>query len=153
MYGGGGPFWNNSNTRFRDVTDGTTNTVMVGERRGGLDDTVPGIANVTVSQAFWMGTGHSPALSSGYYRPNKCDRNTPQADLNGCVGNFSSWHPGGLNVVLMDGSVRFISENIDSADEADIDAIPSMTGSGRRDVYGIWQALCDINDGLVIGEF
>ena len=69
------------------------------------------------------------------------------------MGTFSSWHPGGLNVCLMDGSVRSISENIDSADEAAIDAIPSMRGGTRKNVYGVWQALCDINDGKIISGF
>lgn len=148
-----GPFSINSRTRLRDVTDGTTNVILLGERRGGLDAGIPWSSAITGSQTFWVGAFRYQTLSSAYYRPNKCDRDTPQADLDGCVGNFSSWHPGGMNACLMDGSVRFISENIDSADEAAIDAIPSMTGPGRKNVYGIWQALCDINDGMVIGEF
>lgn len=148
-----GPLFSNSRVRMRDVSDGLSNCLLIGERMGGVDEGIPSNGYFTASQTFWAGGVHFQTLSSAYYRPNKCDRDTPQADLDGCVGNFSSWHPGGLNVVLMDGSVRFISENIDSADETDIDAIPSMTGSGRRNVYGIWQALCDINDGMVIGEF
>ncbi|MEZ6122980.1 MAG: DUF1559 domain-containing protein [Planctomycetaceae bacterium] len=150
---GVGPLFSNSHVRFRDISDGTSATVLAGERRGGLNRSIPSYSIGTASQCFWAGIGNYPTLSSAYYRPNKCDLATPQSDLDGCVGNFSSWHPGGLNVCLMDGSVRFISENIESASEADLDALPSMTGPERRDVYGIWQALCDINDGMVIGEF
>ena len=150
---GGGPFWINSTIRMRNLTDGSSQTVAVSERRGGLDAPLPSLPTFTASQSFWFGGFNFLTLSSAYYRPNKCDQSTPQAELDGCVGNFSSWHPGGLNVCLMDGSVRFISEDIDSADEAAIDALPSMRGGERKNVYGIWQALCDINDGKVLSEF
>lgn len=51
----------------------------------------------------------------------------------------------------MDGSVRFISDTIDSADEAALDAIPNIQSPGN--VYGVWQAICVIDDGIVVGDY
>lgn len=148
-----GPFYLNSKTRLRDITDGTTNVVCISERQGNLPEGTPNSNHNFPSRAVWAGGNHYMAMGSGLLRINKCTTDSTPNELNVCVGGFSSLHSGGINACLLDGSVRFISENIDSASEAEIDAIPSMRGAARRSVYGIWQAICDINDGKVIGEF
>lgn len=149
---GVGPLYSNSNTALRDVLDGSSNTVLLGERRGDLTDSVPLSSFLTAGQTFWSyGSMHSHVLASAYFRPNKCNRKTPHADLDGCVGTFSSLHPGGLQMCLMDGSVRFISDTIDSADEATLDAIPNIRNPGKA--YGVWQAICVIDDGIVVGKY
>lgn len=149
---GVGPLFKNSRTQLRDVRDGSSNTVFVGERRGDLRTGVPLNQYYTPAQTFWgFAGGQYHVLASAYFRPNKCTLKTPQSELNGCLGTASSLHPGGLQVCLMDGSVRFVSDTIDSADEATLDAIPSIRSPGN--VYGVWQAICVIDDGIVVGEY
>lgn len=81
---GAGMFGYNRATRFRDVTDGLSNTFMVGEA-----DEVP-----------WASGRQS-------IRPF-----TDKPYIKGRDG-FSGNHPGGTQFLLGDGSVRFVSENID----------------------------------------
>lgn len=70
--------------RLADITDGTSNTLLVGEVTGGsIPWTKPEDVDVTQHAAI----------------------NEP--------GGFSSPHPGGAQFLLGDGSVRFISEHID----------------------------------------
>lgn len=148
---GVGPLFSNSQIRVSDVLDGTSNTVLLGERRGDITVGVPFNQYVTPSQTFWAGGGNYFTLSSAYFRPNKCNRRTPQTSLDGCVGTFSSLHSGGLQMCLIDGSVRFIADTIESIDESTLDAISSIRSPGNS--YGIWQAICVIDDGMVIKEF
>ncbi len=56
-----------------------------------------------------------------------------------------SRHPGGINAVLADGSVRFINQTIDTGNVA---ATPPTPTSGSRTPYGAWGALGskDAND-------
>lgn len=54
-----------------------------------------------------------------------------------------SYHPGGAHVVLLDGQVRFVGENIDTGDLSTGDLL-ALTG---RSPYGVWGALGSIAGG------
>lgn len=72
-----------------------------------------------------------------------------EADSHWAGGMFppSSRHTGGVQVALADGSVRFISENIDAGDQG---ALEVAVGPSP---YGIWGALGTMAGGEVLGEF
>lgn len=59
----------------------------------------------------------------------------------------SSFHTGGAQFLMTDGSVRFITENIDSGN------LGVATTRGATSPYGIWGALGTRSGGEVIGEF
>lgn len=59
----------------------------------------------------------------------------------------SSYHPGGVNCVMMDGSVQFISETIDSGNLA----APQPGNRGGRSPYGVWGALGSMAGGEAVG--
>lgn len=104
-----------SNSRIRDVRDGTTNTVMIAE---GTRDVKNGIAN-TWGYSKWVGNGIDFAASEGINFWICCPWwGTPDTSTD--AGRTRNWgapgsaHTGGLQVALGDASVRFISENIDN---------------------------------------
>lgn len=84
---GAGVFGYNRKTRFADITDGTSNTIAITEAS---DDFGP-----------WAQGGRSTLRGL-----------TEEPYINGPDG-IGSPFPGGMNAGLTDGSVRFISENID----------------------------------------
>jgi prepilin-type N-terminal cleavage/methylation domain-containing protein/prepilin-type processing-associated H-X9-DG protein len=113
-----GMFYVFSKTRFADVTDGTSNTLMGGEIMV-IKDT-----NVHDLRGRYYNTWQGNNLFSTLYPPNTPvgDRsnyciNTREAPCQGLtatsvVQSVRSFHPGGGNFLLGDGSVRFITNNI-----------------------------------------
>ena len=71
---------------FNDITDGTSNTICVVERKTGVNWMDP-LAEITFEEA--------------------CE------GINGKDCKVGSRHTGGINVAMFDGSVRFISQTID----------------------------------------
>ena len=140
-----GVFFAESATRIQDVTDGTSNTLALGER------TAFG-ANLQndASWPSWCGPGGGGAMNT--VSSAVSDKlNHPTSN-----GAFSSQHPGGAVFGFIDGSVRFISETIRS-DSAGL--ATGNTGNpadflqaASQGRVGIYQLLGAMNDGQPIGD-
>ena len=64
-------------------------------------------------------------------------------DWNSVMWAATSYHPGGVNAVFLDGSVRFISDTIDTGNLA----LPPVASGPSP--YGVWGALGSKNGGEV----
>lgn len=114
---GDGVFYHNSRLSFRDIRDGLSQTFIVGER------------GVKEQQFYstWVGVfptaEHSPARVVGVAA-------SPPNSASDEPHNFSSHHPAGTHFLLGDGSVRLISEYIET---------------------NAYHALCTRNGGEIVG--
>jgi prepilin-type N-terminal cleavage/methylation domain-containing protein len=128
-----GIFYPLSKTKLTDITDGTSNTVMLGEIRLQRDG-IPaeGIGNVVCGSPHdlrgrYHNTFHGNATFTTMRSPNTpvgdaCQycAGTTNVPCRACVSSNEeiharSWHAGGVQAALADGSVRFISDNINQA--------------------------------------
>jgi len=111
--------------RIRDITDGTTNTIQVGEvasrnalyRRTTLIQPPDPEA---IAQQLAGGGAWADLFQGELWVNGRLQDGTPGVDGGPCAINCSnyrgaglySWHEGGAQILLCDGSARFISENV-----------------------------------------
>jgi prepilin-type N-terminal cleavage/methylation domain-containing protein len=120
----------NSGIRFADITDGSSNTLMIGERppannllygwqwAGAGDSPYFGAADVVLGVHERSGDFNNP---SDFFRPGEADDRANKHRL-----HFWSFHPGGAQWALADGSVRFIGYETDSALNGDTGGPPTI---------------------------
>jgi len=95
----------NSRVRYRDIRDGATYTILVGEKLS-YDDTQGWMSG---TRATLRNTG-SAIMEPPRQRGQSGLMKAPDKAI---VGGFGSYHAGGALFAFGDGSVRFISQNID----------------------------------------
>jgi prepilin-type N-terminal cleavage/methylation domain-containing protein/prepilin-type processing-associated H-X9-DG protein len=125
-------------TRITDITDGTSNTLLMSEIRlppgDGITDTRGDVMNDQGTP--WFMAINTPNSGIDYTLDcSNTDPTMPCGTQNGTVGqeiSARSKHPGGVNASFCDGSVTFISNGIN---------------------LSVWQALSTMNSGDIIGEY
>lgn len=110
-----GTFARNSRVGIRSFTDGLSNTMIVSEK------------------CFTSGAGIWPGVTDNAHEDDALTAGDHASRPNAGLGSFSSRHEKGIYVLIGDGSVRFVSESIDSK-------------PGGEDL-GMFQRLANIKDG------
>ncbi len=118
-----GIFYACSKTKFRDIIDGTSNTIMIGESY-----TDPEFVKDGQGMDYWY-------IGSPQADPCRCDGGTGGSEFSEVVGttiaqinairkapttsgylmelSFGSYHVGGAHFSMSDGAVRFITDSLD----------------------------------------
>jgi len=113
--GGDGMFFRNSRVALRDVTDGSSSTLMVGERSFRLGEAtwtgaVTGAA-IMPDGSDGVGTG-PPQLASSLILGHSGDGNSP-GNPRSRVNQFHNLHIGGVHFLFGDGHIGFLSTSLD----------------------------------------
>jgi prepilin-type N-terminal cleavage/methylation domain-containing protein/prepilin-type processing-associated H-X9-DG protein len=127
---------NSGGTRFRDFTDGTSSTLLVGETAYNLPDYKFSSGSCSgqprYSFTYWSVPYPGSTACTTRYGINPRDVADDGVYDQNWINTFRSDHAGGVQFTFADGSVHFLSENIDA---------------------GILDGLASRNGGEVIGEY
>ena len=115
-FAGNGVFGSNVSFRLKDITDGASTTFAIGERSS------------AAFASIWAGTdgwnrcereGLAMVMATAHYPMNSARTFQHELRSQGAAA-FGSMHPHGLQFLMVDGSVRSVSDTIGFANDPDL---------------------------------
>jgi prepilin-type N-terminal cleavage/methylation domain-containing protein/prepilin-type processing-associated H-X9-DG protein len=143
--------------RMANITDGTTNVFLIGERRLNIH---PPNQRYTGAIFIGIGRGSDSQLTFHATTPINTAAINSTSLTDASAGDtarrlrfaISSTHPGGAMFAMTDGSVRFVSQNI-ATNPAAIAQANSTNGSDLTGTGFTYQNLLSRDDGIPVGDF
>jgi len=165
-----GVFYAFSVTKMASITDGTSNTIMFAEHTRAIESSTD-----STCWHWWTSGNYGDTICTAFFPINPQKKLQYSVSDNTGTSNrvlsVSSMHPGGANVALCDGSVRFIKESISSWQNTPTSpaAPPGMvitpvtndppytneyvwTPTPNVVKFGVWQQLATRNGGEVVSS-
>jgi prepilin-type N-terminal cleavage/methylation domain-containing protein/prepilin-type processing-associated H-X9-DG protein len=151
-----GLIFHRDTVRIAEITDGTSNTILLGERAHTM------LPEPYLSEWQWWSSGYNgDTLFTSLYPINPFHK-MPDVAADGDVSPYicaaSSMHPGGVNFAFADGTVRFIKETIDTwPNDPQTGLPPGITYDGAlyHDLgapWGVYQKLTTRNKQEVVSD-
>lgn len=143
----GGIFFEDRGLTFGDIRDGTSKTILLGERRWQYTDINGTLSSARAGVVFGINArqvgqrGRNAVVGDGGQKVNYNHTN-----LNRSARAYSSNHPTGAVFVLCDASVRFFNDSIDAD-------MRSNQQSNNAAVNSTMERLLARQDGQPIGEY
>ncbi len=142
-----GVFNDLSPIRLASVTDGLSNTIFMAEKSVTILEELNALNPQYATQHGWWITGNwGDTLVTALNPPNACDR-VAAASVTAWTNSASSMHPSGVNVLMGDGSVRFIKDTIQTWPFNPMTGNPAGASQNAQGAWvnlppsGVWQAL------------
>ncbi len=149
-----GIIFGDGNISIANITDGTSNTFIYGEKAHTKLANYPATAaKAPTAYHQWTSGFYTDTQLACYFPPNAESSSAAIGPMSIYYANTSSsWHPGGVNFSFSDGSVRFVKNSISSW---------TMNGGSATASGGIWLPVnvtfasfnYTINPGCQLGVF
>ncbi len=150
-----GIFYFYSAVTIASITDGTSNTILLGEDTLGLEN-----AGDQNQWQWWASGNYSDTMFTAMYPINpqrKINMGGATVGINSDIATSAatSFHPGGANFAFADGSVKFLKDSINSWSFNNAIGLPNGI-TQTNNVYtqtmpnGVYQSLSTRNGGEVV---
>jgi len=153
-----GVFNDLSPIRLASVSDGLSNTIFMAEKVTTILQELNALNPQYAAQHGWYVTGNwGDTLITTLYPPNAWDKVALGA-MTARTNSASSIHPGGLNVLMGDGSVRFLKDSVQSWAFDPLTGNPAGSSQNSQAAWvnlppsGVWQSLSTRSGGEVVGS-
>ena len=143
-----GMFFRDRGVKIAEVTDGMSNTLLVGERAYQIDN--PNAAPIVCRAGGIFGNDNQNEQLTIHRSLGTLTNPINASNFGECVRGFASPHVGGVMFLMGDGRVKFISEHVDHSFR---DGVSAANGNPPDRINSTLEKLAARADGQLLDEY